>query len=214
MYVMACAVIMWSTLGQVLRRLVTQDSRKMAGGLAYIVAALMASAPLLSTLYEGLLMAGGNPVSMSSGRPTVWLSLAGSCLFGGLLVFQVVSVIREKASLSFWKTGGFLICGLAVLETGVAAFKQVTFADDRAGMISFDFFRDEVTDIKCDGGILLARFEKRDAGSSVAYRCPTVMILNRNSTTPFLPWPDYTEGSSAALGKAIDDMKEQAKQVD
>lgn len=206
MYLLACVVVMWATLMQLLSRVVSLDAKSKAVGLLYMVAALMAAAPLLTTFYDAFLVESGKNLSMSSGRASVWVALGGSVLLAVLLLTQVVEARRSRSGIGFWRMGGMVVFGVAVLELGVAAAKQASFADDRAGMLNFEFFREQVPEIKCGSDVVLARFEKREV-PAVAYRCPTLFLLNRFSTTPFVPWPDYQEGVSKDLGKAIDDMQ-------
>jgi hypothetical protein len=57
-----------------------------------------------------------------------------------------------------------------------------------------------VPDIDCDSPLLLI---SRTTSSLVRYRCPTSLLFGSLTQYPFLPWPDYTEGHSADLGRAL-----------
>jgi hypothetical protein len=208
MYLLACFVIMWFTLVQLLSRMIARDKSMWIGWL-YLIAGPLAVAPLLTSFYDGFLLESRNGLSTSSGHISVWLSLAGSCLLAGLFFAHVWKSVRTEGHLSFWRTGGLVVCGLAILETGIASAKQATFANDRLAVVNFDFFRNQVTDIQCDSGVLLARLEAGDAGAAITYRCPTSSVLNRHTSAPFVPWPDYREGSSKELGKAMQEMLDQ-----
>ncbi|WP_394817255.1 MULTISPECIES: hypothetical protein, partial [Citrobacter freundii complex] len=70
------------------------------------------------------------------------------------------------------------------------------------GMVAFGFFRDQVKDMHCDADVILARWDEK-ANSPVVYRCPKAYLLNRFASAPFVPWPDYTEGESEDLGRAL-----------
>ena len=50
--------------------------------------------------------------------------------------------------------------------------------------------------------MILARWDEK-ANSPVVYRCPKAYLLNRFASAPFVPWPDYTEGESEDLGRAL-----------
>lgn len=63
----------------------------------------------------------------------------------------------------------------------------------------------------CNASIVLIRIS--DSGA-MEYRRPTIMIFNSLSSQPFVPWPDYTEGTSQQLGDAIRDFKSHATVVD
>ena len=209
MYLIACAVIMWFILGQLLKRMAAGDTTGMWVGWLYFVAGLLAIAPLLTSLYDGLAMRGSEGLAASSGHVSVWLSLAGSLLLAGLFSAHVWKTVQTKAKSSFWRTGGLVVMGLAVLETGIASAKQATFASDRVAVVNFEFFRDQVTDIKCDSSMILARLETPETGAAITYRCPTISILNRQSSAPFVPWPNYKEGSSMELGTAMQEILDQ-----
>lgn len=207
MFLFASAVVLWSALGQMLSSIASEGAKKPYVALLYFIAAIMATTPISAVFYEALMQQNGNALSASPGQASVWVSLAGACVIAVLLVAQIRKELKINGGLSFWRMGGYAIVALAVFEVGMATAMQVAFVNDQAGMVNFDAFRSEVQDIECDSSILLARFEKRETGSAVVYRCPTLMILNRNASAPFVPWPNYTEGSSMELGKAIDAIK-------
>ncbi|APC19663.1 hypothetical protein BLL42_27535 (plasmid) [Pseudomonas frederiksbergensis] len=71
-------------------------------------------------------------------------------------------------------------------------------------MVNFGFFRESVTDMKCGSDLILAKYIE---GQPTQYRCPNGFIMNQFRGAPFVPWPDYTEGTSAELGVAIGQFK-------
>ena len=37
----------------------------------------------------------------------------------------------------------------------------------------------------------------------ITYRCPTSYVLNPYTRSPFVPWPDFQDGESLELAKAV-----------
>jgi len=148
---------------------------------------------------------------VSSGKISVALGLVGAL---AVLAVAVVRGMRRRQQPGFWFVGWLLA---SVLSAGVAlaaTASQLAFTSSAdSGMVSFVFFRDQVKDMRCDSDVILARWD-RSADSAVVYRCPKAYLLNRYAAAPFVPWPDYTEGSSADLAAALHEVLKDAEKVE
>ncbi|HGY1948833.1 TPA: hypothetical protein ACNVO8_004308 [Escherichia coli] len=219
MYVLACAVVCGIAAAQALFRMSAifealaagerRASFKMwasTGGLVLLPALLMA-APVFTSFYDAARMAAGDPIAVSSGRVSVAIGLVGGL---AVVTLAIGRAIASWPRASFWSVGrllaGILFGSIAITATAL----QLSFLDENSGMVSFGFFRDQVKDMRCDSDVILARWDMHE-GTPVVYRCPKAYVLNGYSSSPFVPWPDYTEGASVDLGKALHAVLRDAK---
>jgi hypothetical protein len=173
-----------------------------------LIATGLMAAPVLVTIFTGLMAARGNPISLSSGKLVIWLALIGSILIAGIGAFKLRGLSRRS---SFSAVGFAVIPILIGLFSAIAVTKQLSFMDENSGMVNYGAIRQmtEITDMPdCKSDIVLAHYEQ---GQPVVYRCPKAYVLNGMTSSPFIPWPDYIEGSSVQLGQAMDQFNEQAK---
>jgi len=175
--------------------------------LLLIATALMA-APVLMTIFTGFMAARGNPITMGSGKLVIWLALAGSILVTGIGAFK----LRGLSQRGSFSAVGFAVMPILIgLVSGTAVVKQLAFMDENSGMVNYGAIKQmaEITDMPdCKSDIVLAHYEY---GQPVVYRCPKAYVLNALTSNPFVPWPDYIEGTSVQLGQAMDQFNEQAK---
>ena len=220
MYVLACAIVCGIAAAQalfnmpaIIEALAAGDRRASlrkwaaTGGLVLLPALLMA-APVFASFYDAARMAAGSSIPVSSGRVSVAMGLVGGV---AVVALAIGRAIASWPGASFWSVGrllaGILFGSIAITATAL----QLSFLDKNSGMVSFGFFRDQVKDMHCDSDVILARWDMRE-GTPVIYRCPKAYMLNGYSSAPFVPWPDYTEGVSVDLGKALHAVLKDAKQ--
>lgn len=219
MYLLACLVLLFDTLAQILRAFSRLDVASGIAGLnglakawAQLPLTLLASAPVFALFLDAAGDLSGKGIQPTSGLVSVWMSLVGAGLFLLLLGRRTWSQSREGQALGFWGVGRIVGCVLACGLILISTTKQLAFVDRTAGAIGFTYFRDKVSDMICDADVLLAKLDL-DAGGPVEYRCPTSFVLNRYSSAPFVPWPDYSEGTSAQLGAQLKEMIESAEHL-
>lgn len=175
--------------------------------LLFLATGLMA-APVLMTIFTGFMVARGNEITMGSGKLVIWLALAGSILVAGIGVFKLRGLSRRS---SFSAVGFAVMPILIGLVSAIAVVKQLAFMDENSGMVNYGAIKQmtEITDMPdCKSDIVLAHYEY---GQPVVYRCPKAYVLNALTSNPFVPWPDYIEGTSVQLGQAMDQFNEQSK---
>lgn len=176
-----------------------------------LLAALLVCAPVVSTVFsEALFQTGG--VRMRSGTPTVALSIAGGVL-ALMLVLAQAYVSRTKVT--FITTGVMVLTFLSAGLVTVAGIKHFQFVGPDSGMANFDFFRDQASDMRCSSGIILYTGASADLHTSgerpITYRCPTSYVLNPYTRSPFVPWPDFKDGESLELAKALAAFRAEAE---
>lgn len=173
-----------------------------------LIATGLMAAPVLMTIFTGLMAARGNEITMGSGKLVIWLALAGSILVAGIGLFK----LRGLSGRSSFSAVGFAVMPILIgLVSAIAVIKQLAFMDENSGMVNYGAIKQiaEITDMPdCKSDIVLAHYEK---GQPVVYRCPKAYVLNPMTSNPFVPWPDYIEGTSVQLGQAMDQFNEQAK---
>ncbi|ECZ2944977.1 hypothetical protein F7T25_15970 [Salmonella enterica] len=219
MYVIACAIVCGIAAAQALFSMPAiyealaagnrRASFKMwvsTGGLVLLPALLMA-APVFTSFYDAVRMAGGDSIAVSSGRTSVAIGLVGAL---AVVALTIGRAIASWPHVSFWSAGRLLAGIVFGCIAITATASHLLFLDENSGMVSFGFFRDQVKDMRCDSDVILARWDMRE-GTPVVYRCPKAYVLNGYSGAPFVPWPDYTEGVSVDLGKALHAALKDAK---
>ncbi|QRD62685.1 hypothetical protein H8Z72_22570 (plasmid) [Xanthomonas citri pv. citri] len=156
-----------------------------------------------------LAMASGD--SIQKGDLPVVLAGAG----GALAVLVSLAELHRMRHRSTFGATGFalagLIAGAVVLTAGI---KHLTFFGDDGGFVALDFFRDKVKDVDCADAILIIEpVVEQGTGvpSAVTYRCPRGYVINRLAVHPFMPWPDYDEGTSADLAAALAELHQFAE---
>ncbi|WP_139272281.1 hypothetical protein [Pseudomonas luteola] len=209
MYLLACSIMMGASVTYQFNLIFTnrlwQKAEYMA--LLFLATCLMA-APVLMTVYQGVMAARGNELTMGSGKLVIWLALAGSILVAGMGAFK----LRGLSQRSSFSAVGFAVMPILIgLVSAIAVVKQLAFMDENSGMVNYGAIKQmaEITDMPdCKSDIVLAHYEY---GQPVVYRCPKAYVLNALTSNPFVPWPDYIEGTSVQLGQAMDQFNEQAK---
>jgi hypothetical protein len=168
------------------------------GGVAPIT--LMA-APVLTSFYGNLLTA----------RTGVALSIVGALL---MLAFVAVCVVRRPGRPGFWYAGWCVMGALAAGLVLFAGINQLAFVVPKGSITLWDwrFVADQVKDMPpCYRKAILVRWKPGD--KQAVYRCPDddIFVLNGSTLNPYLPWPNYTEGSSADLAVALNKAVRNAK---
>lgn len=169
-------------------------------------------APLITTFIDGAATGSGAGVKMSSGTISVWIAFAGALAAMALYGAPLISACRT-GTVGFARMGKLVapvICAaLLVLITGL----QLEFVRHKgAGYISLGFVRDQVKDMQCNADVVLTQWDRAESGP-VVYRCPTTIMLNPYSSTPFIPWPSYYQGESADLARVMAEFLKDAKDI-
>ncbi|WP_313596091.1 hypothetical protein, partial [Pseudomonas sp.] len=96
MYLLACSIMMGASVTYQFNLIFTnrlwQKAEYMA--LLFLATCLMA-APVLMTVYQGVMVARGNELTMGSGKLVIWLALAGSILISGIGAFELRGMCRR-----------------------------------------------------------------------------------------------------------------------
>lgn len=209
MYLIACTVLLYHALFRSVRYVKYNGLEKMWKACLLLAPAILAAAPIISLFYDSYRLQSEAGFEPSAGQVSVWLSLIGAVLSLAIFIALRVQSSRAGNRLGFWGIGWLIFSSSLAILVGTSAFKQLAFVDKHTGMVAFEYFRDQVTDMKCDSAVILAKYEP---GKPVRYRCPTSVIFNRFGSAPFVPWPDYTEGDSKQLAQAVEQMKREAIQ--
>jgi len=209
MYFLACSVVMLLAIYQWVQSFIrTPDDGPRSKNLhgvtwLYLIPSCLMSAPVLATLFDEFQLQRGQPLAISAGIISVTLALFGALVVWVAILVDGIRHRRTQRGFVFF-SGRRLALATSVSLVLVSATSHLIFARD-AGTVIFEFFRDEVKDMHCDSGLVLFQWD-RSPDSPVRYRCPTGYILNRHSSLPFMPWPDYHEGYSADLAAALHEI--------
>ncbi|EIH4298303.1 hypothetical protein CE700_002692 [Escherichia coli] len=109
-----------------------------------------------------------------------------------------------------WKGKTFLFTG-AFLASSLMAFiftdSLVFVSQNDTGVLATFVLDKNAGDIDCSRPAMIVHYSK---GVPTDWRCPTSIMLMADSSYPFLPWPEYSHGSSQSLTVVIDTLMESA----
>jgi hypothetical protein len=215
LYTLSCLVISLSCLFGLFRhmnRLIEHaqiDGRSRPSPMTTLILGLMlfaTSAPIALTILSDKAMTW----DASYGRLSVQLLAMGGAAAAGWAVWKLYFALKTQSA-GFWNAGHIILLMTAGGVCMVSAVEHLSFYRSSSdGWANLELIKEisPISDMKsCNASIVLIRIS--DSGA-MEYRCPTIMILNSRSSQPFVPWPDYTEGTSQQLGDAIRDFKSQA----
>lgn len=172
-------------------------------GLTGIIPALAFTMPVYMVFFGATFGGNESNWSFDKNRLFVYAMLAGSLV---LLAQSLLGTLqaRDGGKLGFWPTGRIVVLALAGFVGATSAYKHLTFfTSNQDGYANVGLLREiaDLSDMKdCKSNIALMQY--REAGP-INYRCPSLLVLGRDTQQPFIPWPDYVEGSSQGLADAI-----------
>jgi len=208
MYFLACSVVMLLAIYQWVQIFirVPDDGRhsKNLHGVTwlYLISSCLMCAPILATILDEFQLQRGQPLAISAGMISVALAPFGALVIWVAILVDGIRHRRTQRGFGFF--GRHLVLATSVSLVLVSATSHLMFARN-AGTVTFEFFRDEVKDMHCDSSLVLFQWD-RSPDSPVRYRCLRGYMLNRHSSLPFMPWPDYDEGYSADLAAALHEI--------
>ncbi|MGP0171313.1 hypothetical protein ACSVIJ_05445 [Pseudomonas sp. NCHU5208] len=164
------------------------------------VISLLFMAPVLSMILE---IDAPTSFDIPTGRTSVYLLGLGAVVCTGYASYCWQRAASAEGRL-FWPTGKVVVLSCAAVVGMVSAFQHLSFfSNDKAGWADVRVLK-EIGDIQdmqaCVSPVALVQFE--DA-APFGYRCPESVMFNSFASEPFVPWPDYVDGESEALGNAI-----------
>lgn len=106
------------------------------------------------------------------------------------LSYPISHVYYTAAAVASVLLGLLFIHSLAYVSTGNTAVLATAALGDGVS-----------NEVKCQQPALIVHYSK---GGETAWRCPTGIMLMSSSSHPFVPWPDYQDGKSAALTTVMD----------
>jgi len=208
MYLLACSVAILLVIYKWMHTLIrASDDRPLSKHLhgitwRYLMPSCLMFAPIFASILDEFQLQRGQPFAIHSGIISVALAL-----FGALMIWVAIlmdGIRHRRTQRGFGFLGSWLLLATSVSLVLVSAISHLMFARD-AGTATFEFFQAEVKDMHCDSGLILFRWD-RSLDSPVRYRCPRGYLLNRHSSLPFMPWPDYDEGDSLDLTAALHEI--------
>lgn len=202
-FLIAFLVVLASTTIGVVRDLVPATR---VGWLAWARRLLLA---IGSATFGWPLIANGHAFHLGAAN----LSVPGFLLFGGLGAAIYGHLIWVRRGGSFASLGVPVLASAASLYIVAACVDHYWFFrgdPNNLGVMDASVMPDVRAETGCSHVILL-----RSDPSAVTYRCQeTVLFGGFFSQWPFIPWPDYREGRSAALKKTIDDLQASARKIE
>lgn len=129
-----------------------------------------------------------------------WLGLASTAILFAFYAYEAyrayTDVVHRRhvyytaAAVASVLLGLLFIHSLAYVSTGNTAVLATAALGDGVS-----------NEVKCQQPALIVHYSK---GGETAWRCPTGIMLMSSSSHPFVPWPDYQDGKSAALTTVMD----------
>jgi hypothetical protein len=153
-----------------------------------LLAPMLVGAPFFIQMAQVYILANGGSVSMGYDYLSMWLIGAGGTISIFMFGYRFYRQ-RLVAEPGFFSNGanaiGLMISAYLIF---VVIDQYLFYVAHRveAESVSWEFFKDKVTDIKCDSELLLVT----DIDSkTLTYRCPSNFVMGRFSGAPFAPWP-------------------------
>lgn len=172
--------------------------KKPAYGYLMIVPTIFTCAPFFTTIYDHIQVSTGNPVFFTNGGRSLRFAIVGITLLIVGSLICLAKTFKDNANIVNNIYLGFVIAGVMSF---FAIFYQAGDRSTRPMVVNFDAIRNDVKDIECDSNFIIAYGNYE--GSTIRYRCPTGIVLNPYALLPFIPWPDYHDGSSVDLKKKL-----------
>lgn len=169
--------------------------------------------PLGIAYFDALAFGAGRaiPANRSMTASVVISGVAGLVL-AGFALGSMWRDYRHSRKVSFLAVGMNIALTAAGLLLCVAGYKHVQFASDEAGWADIGALHElnYAGDVACAAGVVIVNWPTEDSTVPARYRCPTGFTLGTRAQLPFVPWPDYQEGESLQLAKALADLKSRA----
>ncbi|AGQ75981.1 TPA: hypothetical protein I8385_005063 [Citrobacter freundii] len=127
-----------------------------------------------------------------------WSGMVSAVALMGLYARRVW---KEKKSLF---TGAFLASSLMAF---IFTDSLVFVSQKDTGVLATFVLDKNAGDIDCSRPAMIVHYSK---GVPTDWRCPTSIMLMAYSSSPFLPWPEYSHGTSQSLTVVIDTFMENA----
>ncbi|BCU45851.1 hypothetical protein FJMB80055_47560 [Enterobacter hormaechei] len=127
-----------------------------------------------------------------------WSGMVSAVALMGLYARRVW---KEKKSLF---TGAFLASSLMAF---IFTDSLVFVSQKDTGVLATFVLDKNAGDIDCSRPAMIVHYSK---GVPTDWRCPTSIMLMAYSSYPFLPWPEYSHGTSQSLTVVIDTFMENA----
>lgn len=149
-------------------------------------------------------------LSLDSGRSVAQMNLisVGSQWVGATAALLLIGVhlqLARKAPKKFLNTGAAVA---AAVMAFIYANSLIFISDSNTGLVaSFILGDGGSNDVQCERDVLLIHYNK---GGKSDWRCPKSIMLMGDTARPFIPWPDYHQGSSRHLTAAIDVLMQNA----
>lgn len=172
-------------------------------GLTGIIPALAFTMPVYMVFFGVAFGSNDSNWSFDTNRLIVYALLAGSLALLTQSLYGVQQA-RQSSNFGFWNMGRIVVLALAGIVGTTSAYKHLTFfTSDQDGFANVGLLREiaDLSDMKnCKGSIALVQYR---ATGPISYRCPSLLMFGRDTSQPFIPWPDYVEGTSQGLADAI-----------
>lgn len=128
----------------------------------------------------------------------------GTQWFGMLSSVVLVCIYARRV----WKEKTFLFTG-AFLASSLIAFiftDSLVFVSQKdTGVLATFVLAKNARDIDCSRPAMIVHYSK---GAPTNWRCPTSIMLMSYSSYPFIPWPEYSHGTSQSLTVVLDTFME------
>lgn len=169
-----------------------------------MIVTFAAISPPIYLIIEALLSLKNDVASMDNNSITIQIIalIASLLLCAGYIFIAKCGFIKMGAA-------GFIATVLLAFIYGNSLY---FITGKNVGMANINVLRSmsSINDVECNSSYLLVKMSDSD-NEPTAWRCPTNIAFMRNSSVPFIPYPDYTSGSSLQLSKALHNLMNNAK---
>ena len=174
---------------------------------------LAALLPIGIAFFDALAFDAGRAIPANrSMTPAVVTSSIAGLVIAAFALWSMGRDYRHSRKVGFLAVGMNIALAASGLLICVAGYKHVQFASDEAGWADIEALHElkYATDIGCAAGVVIVNWPSEDTSVPARYRCPSGFAFGTHAQLPFVPWPDYQEGESLELAKALADLKSRA----
>lgn len=218
LYMLCCAalaisgtLIMLNTMAYAVEKLrngARPDPKLIAAVWIMMFMTLAAISPVVYLMYQVFSSLNDNIVAFEDTNHSLAIQI--TALIASFIVALCYLYIAKNG---FKKIGaiGFIACVLLALIYGNSLY---FLGGDNVGTANITALRSisKIDDVNCNADFLLVKLSK-NASEPSQWRCPTALILIKNSNLPFIPYPDYQSGSSTELSTALHVLMNNAKDL-
>lgn len=174
------------------------SAKLLIGVFVIVILTLGAISPMLFLMYQVISSFDNDAKAMPFENHSMAFQVVAAA--SSFIIACCYVYLAKKLSRKIGATGFIFSVMLLFIYGNSLAF----ITNDKVGVANITMLRSvsDIDDVNCNADFLLVSLSE-NASTPTKWRCPTALILFRDSSRPFMPFPDYQSGSSTKLSAAL-----------